>query len=48
MNFDDAFRIIEESLGSHFDPDLGEMFLKCRLQLENFYIQMEDNENEQT
>lgn len=48
MNFDDAFHIIEESLGSHFDPDLGEIFLKCRLQLENFYMQMEDEENEQT
>ena len=45
MNFDDAFRIIEESLGSHFDPDLGEIFLKCRPQLEHFYIQMEEEEN---
>lgn len=41
MSFDDAFRIIEESLGSHFDPDLGEIFLKCRPQLEEFYTQME-------
>ena len=48
MNFDDAFHIIGESLGSHFDPDLGEIFLKCRLPLENFYIQMEDEENEQS
>lgn len=44
MSFDDAFRIIEESLGSHFDPDLGEIFLKCRPQLEKFYTQMEDEE----
>lgn len=42
MSFDDAFRIIEESIGSHFDPDLGEIFLKCRPQLESFYIQMEE------
>ena len=47
MNFDEAFRIIEESLGSHFDPDLGEIFLKCRLELEDFYIQMDNNETEQ-
>ena len=46
MNFDDAFRIIEESLGSHFDPDLGEIFLKCRPQLEMFYMQMEEEEND--
>jgi response regulator RpfG family c-di-GMP phosphodiesterase len=44
MSFDDAFRIIEESLGSHFDPELGEIFLKCRPQLENFYIQMEESD----
>lgn len=42
MTFDNAFRIIEESLGSHFDPDLGTIFLKCRPQLEQFYIQMEE------
>lgn len=46
MNFDDAFHIIEESLGTHFDPDLGELFLKCRLKLEHFYIGIEENDNE--
>lgn len=48
MSFDDAFRIIEESLGSHFDPDLGKIFLKCRPQLEAFYTQMDTSENEQS
>lgn len=46
MNFDDAFNIIERSLGTHFDPDLGELFLKCRIRLENFYIGIEENEHE--
>ncbi len=35
--FDEAFRIIEESLGSRFDPELGKVFLKCRDRLEAFY-----------
>lgn len=47
MNFDDAFNIIKDSLGSHFDPDLGELFLKCRLRLENFYNGIEENDDEQ-
>ena len=37
MDYDNAFRIIEESLGSHFDPELGKIFLRCRPQLESFY-----------
>ena len=37
MDYDNAFNIIEESLGSHFDPRLGKIFLECRIQLENFY-----------
>ena len=36
-DYDTAFRIIEESLGSHFDPELGKAFLGCREQLENLY-----------
>ena len=47
MNFDDAFKIIEEALGSHFDPDLGSIFLKCREKLEDFYIKMEEEEENQ-
>ena len=41
MSYDKAFNIIEESLGSHFDPDLGSVFLKCRPQLEAFYDSLE-------
>ena len=36
-SYDDAFRIIEESLGTHFDPELGRTFLKCRTELEAYY-----------
>lgn len=31
---DQAFSIIEESLGEHFDPQLGNIFLECRSELE--------------
>lgn len=37
MNYDHAFQIIEESLGSHFDPELGKLFLRCRKQLISYY-----------
>lgn len=37
FSFDKAFQIIEESLGTHFDPELGLIFLKCRPELEAFY-----------
>ena len=37
FSFDKAFQIIEESLGSHFDPELGKVFLTCRPELENLY-----------
>lgn len=42
MDYDSAFKIIEDSLGSHFDPELGKLFLKCRPELEAFYDAMED------
>lgn len=42
MDYDTAFQIIEESLGSHFDPELGKLFLKCRPQLEAFYDEIEE------
>lgn len=35
--YDEAFRIIEDSLGSHFDPELGKAFLNCRKELEEYY-----------
>jgi len=37
MDYDRAFGIIEESLGSHFDPEIGRLFLQCRPQLETYY-----------
>jgi len=37
MPFDQAFQIIEDSLGTHFDPELGLIFLRCRPSLENLY-----------
>lgn len=37
MSFDEAFKIIEDSLGSHFDPELGRIFLQCRDKLEEYY-----------
>ncbi len=36
-SYDDAFKIIEESIGSHFDPELGRIFLKTRNRLEELY-----------
>jgi len=36
-SYDEAFRIIEESLGTHFDPELGRVFLKCREELAAYY-----------
>lgn len=41
MDYDKAFGIIEESLGSHFDPEIGKLFLKCRPQLEAYYNKIE-------
>lgn len=37
FTYDKAFTIIEESLGEHFDPELGAVFLSCRPQLEGLY-----------
>lgn len=37
FDYDKAFNIIEESLGSHFDPELGKIFIECRPQLEELY-----------
>ena len=36
-SYDDAFKIIEESIGSHFDPELGRIFLSVRPKLEELY-----------
>lgn len=37
FSYDKAFSIIEESLGSHFDPVLGKIFISCRPKLEELY-----------
>ncbi len=37
FSYDKAFSIMEESLGQHFDPELGRVFLECRPALEAFY-----------
>lgn len=44
MDYDRAFRIIEESLGSHFDPELGKLFIKCRPKLEAYYDMVQSEE----
>lgn len=36
-SYDKAFSIIKESLGEHFDPELGTIFLECRAELEDLY-----------
>lgn len=36
-SYENAFRIIEESIGTHFDPNLGKEFIACRKQLEQLY-----------
>lgn len=41
--YDEAFQIIEESLGSHFDPRLGEIFIKCRPELEAYYNEVDED-----
>lgn len=37
FSYDEAFNIIQDSLGEHFDPELGKIFLECRTELEAFY-----------
>ncbi|MDD6328622.1 MAG: histidine kinase N-terminal 7TM domain-containing protein [Lachnospiraceae bacterium] len=37
MPYEKAFQIIEESLGSHFDEELGRHFLDCRNELIEYY-----------
>jgi response regulator RpfG family c-di-GMP phosphodiesterase len=37
FNYDKAFLIIEEGLGTQFDPVLGKLFIDCRSELEKYY-----------
>jgi len=39
-SFERAFSIIEDSLKTQFDPELGKLFLECRPQLERLYDEM--------
>ena len=36
-SFDEAFEIIQNNLGKHFDPEMGKIFIECRPQLEEYY-----------
>ncbi len=45
FSYDKAFQIIEESLGQHFDPELGRIFISCRPQLEELYDRYLKEEN---
>ncbi len=38
-SFDEAFEIIKNDLGKHFDPVLGKIFIECRPQLEHYYTE---------
>ncbi len=40
-SYEKAFAIIESSVGTHFDPRLGKIFLKCRPELEALYDSVE-------
>lgn len=37
FSYDEAFEIMEKSMGSHFDPELCREFIECRPQLEQLY-----------
>ena len=37
FSYDKAFEIIEESIGTHFDPYLATEFIACRKDLEIFF-----------
>lgn len=41
-SYDEAFKIIEDSLGKHFDPTIGKIFLSCRPKLEALYEGFEE------
>lgn len=43
-SFDEAFKIIQDDLGEHFDPLLGKIFLNCRPQLEYYYSKALNND----
>ena len=40
MSFDQAFDLIRQDLGKHFDPVIGKLFILCRPQIEEYYKTM--------
>lgn len=46
MSFDDAFTIIKEDAGEHFDPELAAEFLACRNEIEEFYNSCNERESD--
>lgn len=40
FSYEKAYEIIEESLGTHFDPKLGKIFLTCKEELKQLYESM--------
>ncbi len=42
FSYDKAFEIIKGDLGTHFDPQLGKLFIECRSRLEDLYEQYVD------
>lgn len=44
FTYEDSFKIIEDSLGSHFDPELGTLFLKYK----DAFINLYENELKKT
>ncbi|MBR3598374.1 MAG: HD domain-containing protein, partial [Lachnospiraceae bacterium] len=37
MSFEQAYQVMIESMGSHFDPQMEEIFVKSRNKLEAYY-----------
>jgi putative two-component system response regulator len=37
ISFEEAYKVMMESMGSHFDPQMEEVFVKSRKKLEAYY-----------
>lgn len=46
-SYDRAFNIIEDSLGTHFDPVLGRYFMECRPALEEMYRKWDEEDGDE-
>ena len=44
LPYDVVFPMIKGTLGSHFDPRLGELFIECRPELEAMYQKWYDED----